>query len=266
VPTAAQVTPLMRHHGGRTAVADLSVVVPVYNEAGVIEDLIRDLERELVPLVGNLEVIVVDDASTDDTARILERLARRLPWLDVQCADRNAGHGPSVIRGLDRASAEWIFQIDSDGQFDVADFAQLWKRRDEFDLALGVRAQRRDPAHRLLLSRVVRLATSLLAGRRIRDANTPFRLLRRAVWTDLGPRMAPDTLAPNIFVTVGAALRGWRTCEIPVTHLPRERGTSSLRAFRLLRFSLRGLMQLVAFRQHLTHAPAPPELVVGDGA
>jgi dolichol-phosphate mannosyltransferase len=232
-------------------VADLSVVVPVYNEAGVIEDLIRDLERELVPLVGNLEVIVVDDASTDDTARILERLARRLPWLDVQCADRNAGHGPSVIRGLDRASAEWIFQIDSDGQFDVA---------------LGVRAQRRDPAHRLLLSRVVRLATSLLAGRRIRDANTPFRLLRRAVWTDLGPRMAPDTLAPNIFVTVGAALRGWRTCEIPVTHLPRERGTSSLRAFRLLRFSLRGLMQLVAFRQHLTHAPAPHELVVGDGA
>jgi dolichol-phosphate mannosyltransferase len=246
-------------------VMDLSVVMPVYNEAAVIETLVEDLERELLPLVEELEVIVVDDASTDDTPSILGRLARDRPWLNVHRAEQNAGHGPSVIRGLGLARAEWVFQIDSDGQFVVGEFPLLWSRRHECDLALGVRARRHDPVHRLLLSRAVRFATSLLAGRRVRDANTPFRLLRRAVWADLEAFMGPTTLAPNVFVTLGAAVRGWRIAEIPVSHLPRERGTSSLRALRLVRFSLRGLGQLVAFRYRLGRAPAPAQLPVGHG-
>jgi glycosyltransferase involved in cell wall biosynthesis len=238
------------------AVTDLSVVVPVYNEAGGIEALVEDLGRELTPRAENLEVIVVDDASTDETPRILERLARERPWLRVERPERNAGHGPAVVRGLRLARAEWVFQIDSDGQFVVAEFARLWDRRDSADLVLGVRTQRNDPLHRLLLSRTVRIATSLLAGRRIRDANTPFRLLRRAVWTDLEGLIGPEALAPNILVTLGAAVRGWRIADVPVTHLPRERGVSSLRALRLVRFSLRGLGQLVGYRYRLARAPA----------
>jgi dolichol-phosphate mannosyltransferase len=241
-------------------VTDLSVVVPVYNEAGSIETLVRDFERELVPLFERVEVIVVDDASTDETPRILERLAGECPWLDVQRAERNAGHGPAVRRGLRAAHAEWIFQIDSDGQFVVAEFPRLWERRDESDLVLGVRAQRKDPMHRLVLTRTVRLATSLLAGRRIRDANTPFRLVRRSVWEDLEGLIGPDTLAPNILVTLGAAVRGRRIVNVPVTHLAREGGTSTLRALRLIRFSLRGLGQLIAFRYRLARAPAPARL------
>jgi dolichol-phosphate mannosyltransferase len=247
-------------------VADLSVVVPVYNEAGVIEDLIQDLERELLPLVAHLEVIVVDDASTDDTPHILDRLAQDRAWLDVQHADQNAGHGPSVIRGLDRASADWIFQIDSDGQFLVDEFPLLWSRRDECDLALGVRARRNDPAHRLVLSRAVRAATSLLAGRKMRDVNTPFRLIRRSLWKELGSIIAPDTLAPNILVSLGAAVKGRQILEIPVSHLPRQGGTSTLRAPRLVRFSLRGLGQLIAFRHHLDEAVEPTTVAVGDGS
>jgi dolichol-phosphate mannosyltransferase len=245
------------------AVADLSVVVPVYNEAGSIETLVRDFERELVPLLDSVEVIVVDDASTDETPQILARLAAERPWLDVQHAERNGGHGASVMRGLRRASAEWIFQIDSDGQFVVAEFPLLWERRSDADLVLGVRAERHDPTHRLLLTRVVRLAASLLAGRRIRDVNTPFRLLRRSLWSELEPQIAPDTLAPNILVTLGAAVRGRRMVSVPVTHLARERGTSTLRALRLVRFSLRGLGQLVAFRYRLARSPASDGVPAG---
>ena len=178
-------------------------MVPVYNESGSIETLVRDLERELVPRFDRVEVIVVDDASTDETPAILDRLAGERPWLDVEHAERNAGHGASVMRGLKRASAEWIFQIDSDGQFVVAEFPLLWEQRHEADLVLGVRAQRHDPTHRLLLTRAVRLASSLLAGRRIQDVNTPFRLLRRSLWTELEPHIEPGTLAPNILVTLG---------------------------------------------------------------
>lgn len=227
---------------------DLSVVVPAYNEAGSIDRLVRDLARDVVPLVATAEVIVVDDASTDETPRTLERLTAEYRWLRVHRLPRNGGHGPAVIQGLDLTRADWILQIDSDGQFVVAELARLWNRRQECDLALGVRAERRDPAHRLALSFLVRIATSLLAGRRLEDANTPFRLLRRDVWSDLRPLVPDDTAAPNIFVTVGASVRGWRVLEVPVTHLPRESGSVSLRSFRLIGFSARGLAQLIRFR------------------
>lgn len=243
---------------------ELSVVVPVYNEADVIETLVRDLERELVPLFGDFEAIIVDDASTDETPRILERLERDRPWLHIHRSDRNRGHGPSVIVGLRLSQADWIFQTDSDGQFLVSEFETLWDRREECDLALGVRAQRRDPLHRLLLSRLVRLAASLLAGRGIRDVNTPFRLLRRTTWEDLDALVGPDALAPNILVSLGAAVRGWRMLEMPVTHLPRERGTSTLRAVRLVRFSLRGLGQLIVFRLRLARAPERAPVVLAE--
>ena len=234
---------------------DLSVVVPVYNEEGAIETLVDDLGAVLTPLFSDLEVIVVDDASTDETPAILARLARERPWLRVERAAANAGHGPSVVRGLGLARADWVFQIDSDGQFVVAEFPQLWARREEGDLVLGVRENRRDPTHRLLLSRVVRLASSLLVGARMRDVNTPFRLVRRAVWEDLRPLVGSSTLAPNIFVAVGAKVRGWNVVELPATHRPRVTGTGSLRALRLVRFSLRAFGQLLAFRARLRRFP-----------
>ena len=78
----------------------LAVVMPVFNEAEVIEALILDLERELVPAVQGVQVVVVDDASTDETPAILGRLATDRPWLRVERPARNAGHGPSVVRGL----------------------------------------------------------------------------------------------------------------------------------------------------------------------
>jgi dolichol-phosphate mannosyltransferase len=237
------------------AIVTLSVVVPVYNEEGSIEALVQDLERDVVAAVEGVEVIVVDDASTDGTPALLDRLAEGRPWLDVRHAEQNAGHGAAVLRGLALARGEWIFQIDSDGQFRVDEFPRLWERRSECDLALGVRANRHDPRHRLVLTRAVRLAVTLLAGRPIRDVNTPFRLLRRELWNTLSGSIPSDTLAPNIFVTVGASVRGARIVDVPVTHLAREQGTSTLRTMRLIRFSLRGLRQLVAFRFGLARAP-----------
>jgi dolichol-phosphate mannosyltransferase len=222
--------------------------VPTYNEAEGIEELILEIEREVVARHAKSEVIVVDDASTDETATVLERLARDRPWLRVERAAQNTGHGPSVVRALELACGEWIFQLDSDRQFVVADFARLWEARNRADLVLGVRVERRDPGHRILLSLAVRLVATVLAGRKLRDPNVPFRLLRAQLWSELRPLIRPDTLAPSILVAVGAAVTGRRIVEVPITHLPRLHGASSLRRWRLVGFSLRGLRQLAAYR------------------
>lgn len=251
---------------GVSEAVELSVVVPCFNEAKGIADLVVDLEQELVPLGEPFEVVVVDDCSTDDSPRLLDELAQGREWLHVHHAEQNAGHGPSVIRGLELARGQWIFQIDSDRQFVIAEFADLWERRHDADLVLGVREDRNDPLHRLVLTRAVRLVVSALALRRLRDPNVPFRIYRCELWEDLRQFMGPRTLAPSIFITVGAVSRGWRIVEVPVTHLRGTREVSTLRKWRLVKFSLAGLRELVAYRYKLARHGRAPALVARETA
>jgi glycosyltransferase involved in cell wall biosynthesis len=228
--------------------------MPMWNEARRIEEVLAELERDVVVgFEGRVMVTVVDDASTDGSGAILDRLAER-PWLTVVHAPANRGHGPSVRDGLDRAGGEWIFVVDSDGHLPLGDFWRLWQARESADLVLGVRAGRGDPLHRLVLTRAVRLVTSALAGRRIADANVPFRLMRRELWLDLRRFIPEDALAPSIMVALGAAVRGRRIVQVPVEWRSRPGGRSSLRRARLLAFSARGLLELLAFRVRLARA------------
>jgi len=233
----------------------LSIVLPAWNEETVIAGLVSELDREVASRFEQAEIVVVDDASTDATADRLAELSERLTRLRVLRSPRNEGHGPSVLRALRAASGEWIFQLDSDGQFVVSDFWDLWRAREQADMILGMRVDRQDPSHRLALSRAVSAVVSLLAGRRLRDPNVPFRLFRRGVWEDLRGLVGERALAPSILLATGAAVHGWRVAEVPVTHLARAQGTSSLRAGRLVRFSARGLAELLRFRVELARAP-----------
>lgn len=235
----------------------LSVVIPAWNEAAVIEDLVIELRRELADRFESLEVIVIDDCSTDETAAILDRLARGWPELRVEHANENLGHGPSVERGLELAGGDWVFQTDSDRQFPPTEFWKLWERRTEADLVLGRRAVRRDSTARVVLSALINAVVSALVARRVGDANTPFRLVRKELLDDVRPLLGKAPLAPSILVTVAAVARGWRVLEVPVTHLARTHGTSSLAAWRLVRFSLAGLLELLRFRFELIRARRP---------
>jgi dolichol-phosphate mannosyltransferase len=235
----------------------LSVVMPAWNEEAAIAAVLGSLERELAGRrFENIEVIVVDDASTDRTRELLAKQASAGGPLRVLRNERNLGHGPSVVRGLRASRGEWILQLDSDGQFALAELWDLWARRAEADLVLGVRVDRNDPRHRLLLTRGVSAVVSLLAQRRLRDPNVPFRLFRRALLDDVEPLLAEDALAPSILISLAAAVRGWRIVEMPVSHLAGGSRPSALRSWRLIRFSVRGLFELLRFRLTLARAPA----------
>lgn len=230
----------------------LSIVMPVYNEAEVIQSVVGSFVTDVLDKFGDrVEFVVVDDCSTDGTAKLLDGLAARDHRIVVEHSAVNGGHGPSLVRAIELSSGSWIFHADSDGQFVPGDFWALWERREEADLVLGVRAQRNDPRHRLLLTRIVRLGVAALAGRRITDANVPFKLFRRALWDELRPLMPAKTLAPSILLSLGAGARDRRMIEVPVTHLARPHGVSTLRLWRLVRFSLAGLQQMLSFRWQL---------------
>jgi glycosyltransferase involved in cell wall biosynthesis len=225
------------------------VVMPACNE----QECIREVCREWLAVIQGLpgaRLLVVDDGSTDGTPAILERLAGENPALLV-VRQPNAGHGRAILHGYRRAlemGCEWVFQVDSDGQFRAQDFSKLWACAGRSRFVLGRRAERKDDFHRRWLSKAHRLLVLLLFGTYIQDPNIPFRLMAAPFLSKLLSVVPETVFAPNVFLSILAAKRGQDLCEIPVVHLPRRTGAASIRPAQLVGVLLRCLRELVAFR------------------
>ena len=229
---------------------NLSVVMPVYNEAAVIRDVISDLVAEVTPRIDDFEVVVVDDASTDETPAILDRLAAENPRVKVHHSARNRGHGPALRAAFDASTAPWVLQMDSDGRQVPSDLWLLWERRERADLVMGARRMDRNSRHRVVVSAGARSISRLLAGSNLRDVNVPFKLMRRALWDDVSAGMPEHPMVPSLLVTVGAAVRGWRIEQVPVTH--RDRGRpSTLDVPRLARLCFAAVSEVLTYRVRL---------------
>jgi dolichol-phosphate mannosyltransferase len=230
----------------------ISIVMPVYNESGVIADVVAELTRDVLDRLDGTEIVMVDDGSTDGTPAILDRLAAADPErVRVIHAERNAGHGPSLRAAFESAEGEWLFQMDSDGQQVAAELWDLWALRERADLVVGVRRGRSEGRHRDVVSAAARAATRVVGGGRLRDVNAPFKLIRREVWEDLRGDVPAVPVAPSLLIAVGAAVRGWRVAEVEVSHLPRRAGSSTVDLRLLARLTAGALRELIGFRLRL---------------
>jgi len=226
----------------------VSVVMPVYNEAAVVETVVKEVRHHVLDAVdGGTELIIVDDHGTDGSSAIVAGLAAADDRVRVLVNDRNVGHGPSVLRGLDAARGRWRLQLDSDGQVDLADFAAFWAERASADLVIGSRSNRNDPRHRLVLSRGANALVSLLVRRRVRDSNAGFKLISADLYRHLRATIPSDTFAPSLLFVVGAERAGARVAVVPVVHRPRPSGTSSLRLWKLARAMALAAVQTVRY-------------------
>jgi dolichol-phosphate mannosyltransferase len=225
--------------------------MPVYNEAGVIADVIGELGRDVVARLDGAEVVVVDDGSTDATPAVLDGLADGHPWLTVIHAERNQGHGPSLRQAFEASSGEWLLQMDSDGQQVAGELWDLWALREEADVVAGVRRGRSEGRHRDAVSALARIAARLAGAGRLRDVNVPFKLIRRDVWEDLRGDVPVRPVAPSLLIAVGASVRGWRVREVEISHLPRRAGESTVDVPALVRLTAGALRELIRFRRRV---------------
>ena len=208
------------------ALGGISLVFPVHNESFIIEQTLRNYVAELEDRVSDLEVIVSEDGSTDDTKSVLERLAKELP-IKVFMSDERKGYQRALVDAISHATKPWLFIVDSDYQFAAIDFWRLEPYRKTHDIILGMKAPRKDPKYRVFLSRGYNFLLRLFMKVPYRDMDTGFRLMRR----DIANEIAPDVKYMSFFTAefvVRAHYKGYTIVEVPVPHYARKIGSTTI--------------------------------------
>ncbi len=230
----------------------VSIVMPAYNEEDIIEQAVREWYAEVISRMPGAELIVVNDCSKDKTGEVLTRLAREKPALRVLTPDHNGGHGKALRYGFDQVTQNWVFQTDSDRQHTPSDFWKVWEQREMNDFVLGVRSTRADGLVRVLITNIMRIVNLVAWGMWIRDANCPFKLMRRRAMEQVLVRIPRDSFIPMVMLSILCRKMKYRVGEVVVQHLPRRGGEQSLSGlWKWIMVGSRCLYQLLVWRVHL---------------
>jgi len=227
----------------------LTVSLPVYNEEDGIEEFLRELQHHLS--VYEPRFIVVDDHSTDSTAAVLNSLTDRAFPLTVVSNEMNLGHGGSVLRGLAAAIAlhpTRLVLCDGDGQFHGEEVARLVKLslESDVDIVEGIRRGRNDPWFRRVLSFGTQVLVLFSSRTRSADANTPLRVLKTGVASDMLHQIPTDCPVPNLAMSAMARSERLSILQTPVQSRPARRKTGTQDHWRQ-RFSMLPSRRLITF-------------------
>ncbi len=221
----------------------ISAMFPCYNDANTIGALVDDVYAALSPHTNELEVIVVNDGSSDDSRQVLDAMVGDRPWLRVIHHDRNRGYGGALISGFEAARQEWIFYTDGDAQYDASEAAVLAPlATDEVDIVQGYKLGRGDPLHRKVIGRIYHHVVKLLFGLPGRDTDCDFRLFRRKLIINRPLKSSSGVICVEMMRSFRDQQA--RFVEAPVHHYTRPSGTSQYFRLPAIARSAKQLLQL----------------------
>lgn len=224
---------------------ELSVVLPIFNEAENLEPLLAEIEAALAPLGRRFEIVAVDDKSTDDGLTVLRNLQQSRPWLRVVAHTVNCGQSAAFATGFHHVRGDIAITLDADGQNDPADIPRLLAElKPGIDAVCGIRQKREDSFVRRLSSRIANRYRNMVTGDRVTDAGCAFRAIRRETLAELPVFNGLHRFMPTILRWQGFVIK-----EIPVNHRPRTRGVSKYGVGNRL---WRGIRDCMAMRWYRT--------------
>src|SRR3989338_1201508 len=199
----------------------LSVVLPVYNECGAIEGVVKGIHEEIIRKYPGSKLIVAEDGSTDGTKEILRKMSRKIRFRLVM-SDERKGYLKAVRDALLLAGTDLIFFMDSDGTHDPKDFWKLYGQIGEADVVAGVKDGRKDPLYRILLSRLYNFLLGIVFGLWIKDSNAGFKLLKKDVVKNIVPRIKYLKYGFSSELLIRAKHAGKKIIPVSVMHFPRK--------------------------------------------
>ncbi|HEU0217838.1 MAG TPA: glycosyltransferase [Stellaceae bacterium] len=215
---------------------DLSIVIPVKNEAGNIAPLVAEIDAALDGKGVAYEIVYVNDGSDDGTAAELARLRAANPRLRVVTHAASCGQSAAIRSGVRAARAVWIATLDGDGQNDPADLPSLWQIAQGYGegaapaeprlLIAGHRARRQDSWTKRRASKIANAIRRRMLHDDTPDTGCGLKLFPRALFLDLPYFDHIHRFLPALVLREGGVVRS-----LPVNHRPRERGVSKYGVF-----------------------------------
>src|SRR5438132_2560307 len=245
-----------------TARPSITAFFPCYNDAGTIASVVITADRTLRGLADDYEIIVANDASTDNSATILDELRDKYARLRVIHHTTNHGYGGNLRSMFAEATKDLIFYTDGDAQYDPAELIDLYARLGpEVDVVQGWKIERHDPLHRKIIGRIYHHFVRWWFGLHLRDVDCDFRLFRRHVLESF------PLVSNSGCITVEMMTRIEQGCfsvvEVPVHHYHRAYGESQFFNFRRVARTLTELSRLwirlkLLPRRDVSGAATPP--------
>jgi dolichol-phosphate mannosyltransferase len=242
---------------------DLSIVIPVRNEAGNIAPLVAEICTALDGLL-TYEIIYVDDGSDDATAAEIGRMQRELCQLRLVRHAIGCGQSAAIRTGVRAARAPWIATLDGDGQNDPADLPRLWRITcdappDPPVLIAGRRQRRQDSWSKRRASRIANAVRRRMLNDDTPDTGCGLKLFPQSLFLDLPYFDHMHRFLPALVLREGGIVRS-----MPVNHRPRQRGTSNYGVFDRLGVGIVDLLGVLwlarrAARPQLIEQAAPAE-------
>jgi glycosyltransferase involved in cell wall biosynthesis len=232
-----------------TFACDVSIVIPIYNEAENLPNLVARVGEAMTPSDFSFELVCVDDGSRDDSARILADLARRTSWLMPRYLMRNYGQTAALQAGFDAVRGRYTVTLDGDLQndpLDIPDLIHTLATRADINMISGWRKERQDAAvSRKIPSLIANRIIACVTGVKLHDYGCALKAYRTELIRRI--RLYGEL---HRFIPVLAFEAGAKILEVPVRHHARTRGVSKYgidRTFRvildllLMKFMLRYL-------------------------
>jgi glycosyltransferase involved in cell wall biosynthesis len=204
---------------------------PFHNEEDNVISVLEEALEVGSTVTDDLEIIAIDDGSTDRTAERAEAVRSRFPErVRVVSHETNRGYGAAVRSGLEVSTREWVFFSDGDSQFKLSDISRLIELTDSGRkklLALGYRMNRMDPLHRRINASLFNGVLRLVLGiRGVRDIDCAFKLIPGEALKAI-PLLASDGAMISAELLARCSRAGFTLVETGIPHYPRQFGDQS---------------------------------------
>ncbi len=217
---------------------NLTVLVPVFNEAGSLRELHRGILEVLESMKLDFEILFVDDGSTDGSDAVIAELHESDAHVRAVIFRRNFGKSAALAVGFSEARGEVIVTMDADLQDDPREIPNLLSKLDEgYDLVSGWKVKRKDPISKTLPSKLFNFVTARMTGIPLHDFNCGLK-----AYTAEAAKSLNVYGELHRFLPVLAHWSGFRAGEIPVTHHARKYGETKFGASRFVN----GFLDLIA--------------------
>ena len=216
---------------------NLYIVMPAYNEETNIEEIVKQWHKIIENAGSNSRLVIINDGSTDSTyEKMLVLKAVYSQFIPV--TKPNSGHGSTCLFAYHygiNACADYIFQTDSDGQTNPEEFWKFWENRDQYDFQIGDRTLRQDGFDRVVVMHMLRFVLWIIFGQWVKDANTPFRLMKTERLIPILKKIPEDFFLCNVVITIIALKWKERIKWHTITFKPRQGGTNSINLRRIFK-------------------------------